>query len=250
MRKYFQSIFTITGILLILFSSCSKSSGGSVTPTPTPTPTPAPATGKSYYVSVSGSDGNTGTSVSAPLQTITAGNNKVAAGDTVFIMNGTYTQAINVTKSGTDIANITFKAYPGHSPKIYISGEIWNAFTINGNYIVLDGIELYGDNANITYAEAYAAFNLAVAGGTPQGKYNTNGINIGGSGTQSKFPHHVVISNCKVHDFPGGGISSIQADYTTIEGNAVYNNAWYMMYGGSGISIPTAMRQMLPNTKT
>ena len=49
----------------------------------------------------------------------------------------------------------------------------------------------------------------------------------------------MTIRNCRVHDFPGGGISSIQADYTTIENNVVYNNAWYMMYGGSGISILT-----------
>jgi hypothetical protein len=158
-------------------------------------------------------------------------------------MNGTFstpsTTFLNITKSGTASKYITVKAYPGHLPKVIISGDVWNGVIINGSYIIFEGIELQGDNTNLTYTGAFASYTDAKANGVTiaHAKYNTNAISIGGPAAESKQPNHVVIRNCKVHDFPGGGISSIQADYTTIEGNTIYNNAWYMMYGGSGISI-------------
>lgn len=227
------------GMLLIFttpFISCSKDDN---TDRPIVVPPPPPP-GKSFFVSNnSGADGNTGLSTTAAFKTISAGINIASPGDTVFVMDGMYTASLNITKSGTASGNITIKALPANNPKVYISGNIWNALSINGSYITVEGIEFMGDNANITYNEAFAAFTAAVAGGSPNGKYNTNGISIGGPGTQSKYPHHVTIRNCKIHDFPGGGLSSIQADYTTFEGNKVYNNAWYMMYAGSGISILT-----------
>ena len=197
-----------------------------------------------YYVSPSGNNSNTGLYPNTPFQTIQKGHDVATAGDTVFIMDGIYssstTTLLKITRSGTANAYITFKALAGHKPKIFISGNVWNAVTINGNYIVIDGIELEGNNANITYDQAFAAYTNYINGTAgPLGNYNTNGFSIGGPSTETRFPHHVVIRNCTVHDFPGGGISSIQADYTTIENNLVYNNAWYMMYGGSGISILT-----------
>ena len=199
-----------------------------------------------YYVSTAGSNNNDGLSSQSAFQTIQTAANLTVGGDTVYIMNGVYNSIsgpiLNVTRSGTANAYITFKAYAGHTPKITASGNTWNCVSINGSYIVLEGIELEGANATITYEAALASYNSAAAGGTNwsyYAHYNTNGISIGGPRTESKLPHHLVIRNCKVHDFPGGGISSIQADYTTIENNLVYNNAWYMMYAGSGISILT-----------
>ncbi len=196
-----------------------------------------------YYVSATGANSNDGKSPTTPFLTIQKAADLTVAGDTVFMMNGTYASTsgtvLNITRSGTATGYVTFKAPKGHSPKITASGNVWNAVSINGSYIVLEGIELEGNNANLTYDGALAAYQAQVAGGSPSATYNTNAISIGGPGTESKRPHHVTIRNCRVHDFPGGGISSIQADYTTIENNLVYNNAWYMVYGGSGISILT-----------
>jgi Secretion system C-terminal sorting domain/Right handed beta helix region len=197
-----------------------------------------------YYVSPFGNDNSDGQASSTALRSIQKAANLAVAGDTVLVMNGTYNSTsgpiLNITSSGNTKGYITFKAMPGHSPKITASGNVWNAVSINGSYIVFDGFELIGNNANITYEKAFASYTEAANGGknwSVYANYNTNGISIGGPRDETKFPHHVIIRNCKVHDFPGGGISSIQADYTTIENNVVYNNAWYMMYGGSGISI-------------
>ncbi|MEZ0607748.1 choice-of-anchor Q domain-containing protein [Fibrella sp. WM1] len=208
-------------------------------------PTPTYAT--DYYVSASaGSNTNDGKSTAKPFLTIQRAADLTIPGDTVFVMNGVYSSTsgpvLNITRSGSATAWITFKALKGHSPKITGSGNVWNTVSINGWYILFDGFELIGNNANLTYAGALTMYNDAKAGGTnwsAYANYNTNGISIGGPRDETKFPHHVTVRNCKVHDFPGGGISSIQADYTTIENNLVYNNAWYMMYAGSGISILT-----------
>jgi hypothetical protein len=200
-----------------------------------------------YFVSsLLGKSGNNGLSVTTPKLTIQSVVNLTHPGDTVLVMDGIYKstsgQVLNLlpANSGSSEKYITYKAYLGHQPKITASGNVWNAIQINASYIILDGLELEGNNANITYDAAYASYQDNINGGTDWARYanyNTNGISIGGPAKESKLPHHVVIRNCKVHDFPGGGISSIQADYTTIENNLVYNNAWYMMYAGSGISI-------------
>ena len=48
--------------------------------------------GNTYYVSAEfGNDGNSGTSQDSPLRFITTAVSRLQAGDTVFVMNGTYT---------------------------------------------------------------------------------------------------------------------------------------------------------------
>lgn len=202
---------------------------------------------ENYFVSsVLGSNSNNGLSDTKPKGTIQSAVNLTVPGDTVFVMNGTYNSTfgpvVNLlpANSGSAGKYITYKAYRGHKPKITASGNVWNAVSINASYVVFEGFELEGNNSNITYEAAYQSYqnylnnirNWAIIA-----NYNTNGISIGGPGQESKLPHHVTIRNCIIHDFPGGGLSSIQADYTTFENNLIYNNAWYMMYGGSGISI-------------
>ena len=72
-----------------------------------------------YYVSsIIGSDDNAGTSGSAPLASLQAAENLVKPGDTVEVMNGTYTgpgggNVLTISTSGTASAPITFEAAPG-----------------------------------------------------------------------------------------------------------------------------------------
>lgn len=201
---------------------------------------------ENYYVSPQGNDNHNGKSEAKAFQTVQKAADAAGPGDTVFVLNGTYDTKsgvlLNIQKSGTANAYITVKAMPGHKPKFTASGNVWNTVSINGSYVILDGIELAGNNANLTYEGAMAAYNHHLGGGknfSDYAAFNTNAITIGGPKAESKFPHHVVVRNCRVHDFPGGGINAIQADYVTIENNVVFNNAWYMMYAGSGISILT-----------
>lgn len=193
---------------------------------------------QNYHVSPGGSDANDGT-FAKPLQTIAEAVKRVKPGSTVFLLNGSYRTnsylpIMNITVSGSANNYITFKPYPGHYPVISAGENAWEAAVINGSYIIIDGLEFIGDNAKLNLADAEKAFedrknNIKGA----QGKFNTNALSIGKE-TQVR---HVIIRNCKVHDFPAGGIGASNCDYLTVENNLVYNNSWYTMYATSGISI-------------
>ena len=72
-----------------------------------------------YYVSSEiGNNNSAGTSESAPLATLQAARALAKPGDTVEVMNGTYTgpqggAVLDITTSGTASAPITFEAAPG-----------------------------------------------------------------------------------------------------------------------------------------
>jgi|GEM_PF-1630045 Domain of unknown function (DUF1083)./Bacterial Ig-like domain (group 4). len=213
-----------------------------------------------YYVSPAGSDSNDGKSPDSPFQTIQKAANLTAPGDTVYLMDGTFTYSggnrmVTITKSGAlntatnQPAYITYKAAPGAHPVLF-SDNAWDVVLIQASYIIIDGIEIKGNNENLTLADGEAAYNywyeqttagLPVNYGDPRfTKANTNGININsGTNLDNGLPpnHHITIKNSIIHDLPAGGIGSANVDYITIENNLVYNNAWYTMYACSGISV-------------
>lgn len=185
-------------------------------------------TGNTYFVSGTGNDNNNGLKESSAFRTLQKAADLVKAGDTVYIMNGTYTQAnpnqeimvIN-KKQGTPNARITFKAYPGHSP--FIKSRNWTAIKLLGSsYITIEGLTLEGNNDNITLQYAQ------------QQKYNYNNPQTAGNGIEIRdFSHHVIIRNNRVSKFGGTGISSIKADYLTYENNVVFQNCWYSPWGAN-----------------
>lgn len=221
-------------------------------PDPSPNPNPGKPTEKGYYVSPTGSDINAGTASAFPFKSFDKVLTVIKPGDVVNIMPGTFNAngkpVIDLLPEHSGEADkfITFKAYnPNDKPVFFATGNnVWNAVNINASYIIIDGLELAGDNAHIDSLEAYnnAHLHKYDAASVNWGKtavFNTNGLSIGGTGKTSKRPDHVTVRNCIVHDFPGGGLNAIQADYITFENNVVYNNAWYTMYGCSGISVLT-----------
>ena len=193
-----------------------------------------------YFVSsISGSNSNTGTSSNNPLATLQAAEGLVKPGDTVEIMNGTYTgnapgggDVLDITTSGTANATITFEAAPGATPVINSSGG-WNAIKVEASYITIKGLTIEGDAANYTQAQALAGYS------TGNSSLDGNGIAIvpGGSTT---LPNHVTIENNTVFNEPGGGIYTEGADYVQILNNVVHDNAHWSAYGNSGISISTS----------
>ncbi|MBC8034662.1 MAG: T9SS type A sorting domain-containing protein [Chitinophagaceae bacterium] len=199
-----------------------------------------------YYVSaLLGSNSNPGT-LAQPFATIRKAADLTNPGDTVFIMNGTYTPVstflqsiVTINRSGTDGAYITYKAYPGHTPKLQLltglSFQIWRAIAIDASYIVVSGLEIEGTNQLLNYADAYQTWQNYENGIRDWNKismYNCGSISIG----NTTNAHHIIIKDCKIHD-TGGGIGGFRCDYVTIENNLIYNTCWYSMYAGSGISI-------------
>lgn len=75
-----------------------------------------------YYVATTGNDSNPGTK-EKPWQTVAYAASKLVAGDTAFIMNGTYNSdtSIRIRRTGTQAAPIKLLAYPGHAPVIHFN---------------------------------------------------------------------------------------------------------------------------------
>jgi len=195
-----------------------------------------------YYVNATaGNNSNTGLSAEKALKTLQKAADKTVAGDTVFVMNGTYVKdysyssdVVVETSSGTPGKWIVWINYQGHKP--LISFDCWRAFNIQGSYIEVNGLTVKGNNSNITLQQALNQPKSCVnPSGSYDGRFNGNGISV--DGRNGARYHHFKVKNCMVYDCGGAGITFIQADYITVENNIIYNCSWYTLWSTSGISL-------------
>jgi parallel beta-helix repeat protein len=198
---------------------------------------------KSFYVSsINGNDRSSGIDQNSPFASLQKAADMAGAGDTVYVMPGNYTNAdpnqnvLTIDKSGTAGAPITFKAFDlNNKPVIKVRNYV--GIEVVGSYINLDGLIVEGNAKEFSNMTAEQVDALQKS----QGRFTSpitsgTGIAIGGF-YRNTSPHHVTISNSIVKDNPGGGISSVRADYVTIENNEVSGNAFYAPYDTSGISL-------------
>ncbi len=205
-----------------------------------------------YYVNpIQGNDGNNGTTENTAFRTLSRIQGiSLQPGDTVFLMNGTYNSyggnLLVIDESGTEDAWITIQNYPGHSPLLKFEG--WTGIDlINGaSYIAIKGLRIQGARSQITLEQALAQPGSCDNDqqGDANGFYNGTGILAVGPNlrwtnpatTGNEVPHHILIENCEIFDCTSSGIACQQADYVTIRNNTIYNNAWYTLYGTSGVN--------------
>jgi parallel beta-helix repeat protein len=194
--------------------------------------------GKSFYVSaIKGNDNNPGTKIK-PFSTIQHAVDICKAGDTIYVMEGTYRNSGDASiacfsnKSGTPDHWIMLRNYPGHNPFIIFKG--WDAISLQGSsYIIISGFIIKGNADAITYEYAY---DNRENGSNPV--TIANGISVFLSWSDySKRSHHVMVINNVVYNCPGGGIASIVADYLSIMNNIVCYNSKWSPFATSGIYV-------------
>gem|GEM_PF-876015 len=204
---------------------------------------------RNWYVSAAASAANTAGTEAQPFNTIQKAADRVAPGDTVFVMAGRYTSTsqfvVGIQRTGTPTRPIVFMPYKSDKPVVALGNSNFDGFRIlpAAAYVRIQGFEVEGNNANITLAQAQAqpgACEGPSPTATPIARFNGNGMSIVGSQGDLLRPHHIVIANNTVHDCAGQGIGGSECDYVTIENNVVYNNSWYTVYGTSGINIINA----------
>ncbi|MDG1937377.1 MAG: hypothetical protein P8I62_00745, partial [Pseudomonadales bacterium] len=210
-----------------------------------------------WYVSASGSNSNSGSSQSSAFLTINQGINQASAGDTIFVMDGTYRNsnfdtnkqlgvnpnslnkgaAVNFNKSGTAGNPITLRNLEGHSPKIEFDGSGGINVANGVSHIIIEGFEIEGPSQFIDYDQAIANRNykiLVAEDNDPNTSFNRNyfsGKGIWGYGIHS----NIIVRNNKVYNTPGSAIRFNDADYVTIESNEVYNATWWTSSASSAI---------------
>jgi len=214
-----------------------------------------------YYVSeLMGNDSNSGTE-NAPFKTINRGIAEVSAGGTVYVMNGTYKNqnygtasahptdgslsvnmsnppVVIINKSGTEGNYITIRNYPNHSPKIIFDGRGGILINDPQSYIIIEGFEVEGPAASITYGMANADREWKIKCHVENLDYSHSyfsGFGIWGGFSQTFLHHHIIIRNNIVHHTTGSGIRFNDSDHITIENNTVYNTTWWTSNASSGI---------------
>lgn len=238
-----KKLAKISMFMLVIAIICSGLAGGS---------SKVYAASITYYVDHNnGSDtAYNGLSSTTAFKTLNHAADMVEPGDTVYIMNGTYTETdgqaiLNIETSGnTTEGYITFKAYPGHTPKLHAT-DGWDHVRVEGaSYIKIEGLTIEGNTPNISYDTAmneYRYFlncrqnNLSIDWGRID-YVNTNGITVK-SNANGDIPHHIEIRNNTVYNCPGGGIVTTSGDYITIEDNVSHDNCFRNFYASSGISL-------------
>jgi len=188
-----------------------------------------PAMATTYYVSAqTGNDHNSGKSSSAPLKTIGAitGSSRLARGDVVVVMPGTYHETVMLTTAGRAGAYTTLMAEPGAARPVIIgapsqpgSAADYAAINIWAPYIRVVGFDVSWQGAD---GDA-----IGVWGPTARDS----------KGVVRPSVHHIDIENNIAHDSGCGGIDSINADYVTVIGNTTYNNGHTAPNQCSGISL-------------
>ncbi|MGV9002753.1 T9SS type A sorting domain-containing protein [Flavobacterium sp.] len=194
-----------------------------------------------YYVSqLNGQESNNGLSFENAFLRIQQAHDVSMPGDTIFIMNGTYTNSmlgsdiLEIVISGTENQWITYKNFENHQPILQLNENNWQGISIQGaDYINIEGLKIIGNNDSITldYAlsEQYNLNNPATSG---------NGISISVEyANQVNKSHHITITNCEISKCGGGGIYTYQTDYITIENNTIFETAWFSPYNNSAITM-------------
>ena len=200
------------------------------------------ATGITYYVSGTGKDTNNGLTTGAAFRTLQRAADLTQPGDTVLVMNGTYTKpgpqtnVLQISRSGEPGNYIRYKAVPGQTPRIKLDDN-YAGIQINAAYIVVEGFTVEGDIPNLSADEAMRRALLP-----PEKKSEAldnslfNGSGIFAYPKEGRNPHHLIIRNNYVFNCPATGIAANGADYIRIENNRVHNNSYYSAYATSGVS--------------
>ena len=202
--------------------------------------TPVGLVGKVYHVSPVGDDGATG-AVDAPLASIQAAVDRLQPGDTVLLREGVHTgtdplAVAQVRAQGTVENWIRIANFPGEKPVIQFSSQ--RGFSLQGvRYLVVEGIEFYGESDLIDFPEAFVHAEGFVHDDSPRiAKYFGVGMKVR-SNDAGEHSHHLIIRDCRIHHTAGGGIATERADYLLIENNEIFKTSYYSPWGESAISI-------------
>lgn len=187
-----------------------------------------------YYVSNEGDDNNAGTLENVPWEHLVHACSTVVAGDTVFIMGGSWDEDDPVVDGSVDVGNIyprnsgtsgnpiVFIAYPDSArPVLYGNQGVGDRTTIyihGRDYIVLDGLEVENSWRGIRIeASGYITVKNCVS------HHNTGPINDNAAGVMIgyDYSHDITIQNCTFYNQYEGNLAD-STDGWNVSGIHVY----------------------------
>lgn len=192
------------------------------------------------YVSPVGND-TTGTgSIAQPLKTLHSAARDAVAGTTIYLRGGDYfntefdepwdkrnvNSLARITTAGTLEQPIRIRPHGNEYPRL-LSDVNAIVFTNTAKHWVVEGLELEGLASDPTKNSR----DISIANWWIEEGNRLSGRGIANGGSQ-----HIVVRDCVIHDFPGAGIASKDADWITVQNNIIYNNGWWTTGGVHGVA--------------
>lgn len=196
-----------------------------------------------YYVATSGDNSNTGLSPDNPWLTLSYATNKLEAGDTLYLMNGTwYNESIVFKNYGTAEAPIIITAYDG-TPTLIGEGSgnaiSMVAYPADMQYISVSNLTII-NYYNGIYVEAAAGnhevSNIIFHNNNISGIIN-HAIYIRRIGESDYIINNITLSNNVVSDFGGSGIYMLGVRDSIIIDNVIKDSVFATGLVGIGYSI-------------
>ena len=190
-------------------------------------------TASTYYVRKTGSDSNTGTSPAEAWLTIGKAGSTVAAGDTVYVGAGTYTESVTLTTDGTASDPIQFIADSG-GDRTDDAGDVivdatGGSFAVKldkAPYYVIEGFVVTGATGG------GSAAGIAVEGGESEYVVLRGNTSYGNKfGLRLVDGPFCVLESNRISNNTEQGVEVHKADDTVLRNNLVYNNS------GRGIEV-------------
>ena len=207
----------------------------------------ATSSGSAFYVSPSGSDSNAGT-LSSPWRTIQHAADSVQAGDTVYVLAGTYNESVTIAVSGSSTAGpVSFISSPfgaaivdgtGLTPS---SSNTQGLFNIEDeSYVTIQGFTIQNyttSNANATPAGIWVTgsgsyiniLNNTVTKITTSSEAEGNAFGIAVYGSEAPTAiSYITITGNTVYDCKTGNSETVNVDGNvtnfTITSNTIHDN--------------------------
>jgi hypothetical protein len=187
------------------------------------------------YVSTTGDDAAPG-SAERPFKTLQQAADAATPGTTIFVRGGDYFNAefgnawptrtrnnlVRIAKSGSASAPITLR--PHGNEYVRLVSDVNGIALTDAQHWIIDGFELEGLAAKMDVNLALDNWWIEV------------GNRMSGRGIANGGGQFITVSNCIIHDFPGAGLASNDADWVTAKNNIIYNTGWWTTAGTHGIA--------------
>ena len=240
-------------VIALLLGACADPTAAPPVTRLPPTVTPTlPIPLADHFVSLTGADDNPGTET-LPWRTIQRAVNLARPSETIFVRGGTYTESLQLTRSGQPGQPLTLTSYPGEVAEI--NGGENPAISSSGavSYWVIENLKLTSSNTHTIrfgwFGEAVTSHitlksnlihgavftvgnhqlfeNNEINGSGYAGEGGYGGINDSHGGFGDDATHHNIYRNNYIHDFTNYNARGIWTQGRThdqlIEGNRIEN---------------------------
>ena len=184
---------------------------------------------RNFYVATTGKNSNDGSAASPWLTIQRADTSSRTGGDCINVAPGTYQARVLIQHGGnapTATGHVVYRCEVMNACHILApgGGSLWG-FALNGNFVVVDGFELDGNDALQTDGIA----DVCLVSSDPASGRGSSATQAGGSS------HHLWAINNIIHHCNLAGIGWQNKEWYYAIHNTVYHNAFTSGFQGSGI---------------